>query len=243
MKKLLLICAVAGLIVAVTNMASAYQVNLFEDNFNDNSIDYSKWTADVSTSGYITEAGGLLHCNVYGTSSGRHAWLISGAFNANDWSDISFSGQWSASSYSPHTAAMAITIFNADNPTQYLQAQYDRWNTRLYLEDSGTRLANLSRSYPTTLTSFALNFTKTGWEYYEGGSLVQSFTSTSLAGADKFYIRIGCYDFSSSLNQDFYFDNISVDADVIPEPGTMMLLGSLATGLFGFAGLRRRFKK
>jgi hypothetical protein len=29
----------------------------------------------------------------------------------------------------------------------------------------------------------------------------------------------------------------------VPEPGTMFLLGSLATGLFGFAGLRRRFTK
>jgi len=29
----------------------------------------------------------------------------------------------------------------------------------------------------------------------------------------------------------------------IPEPGTMFLLGSLATGLFGFAGLRKRFTR
>jgi len=29
----------------------------------------------------------------------------------------------------------------------------------------------------------------------------------------------------------------------VPEPGTMFLLGSLASGLFGFAGLRRRFNK
>lgn len=29
----------------------------------------------------------------------------------------------------------------------------------------------------------------------------------------------------------------------IPEPGTMILLGSLASGLFGFAGLRRKFTK
>lgn len=30
---------------------------------------------------------------------------------------------------------------------------------------------------------------------------------------------------------------------VVPEPSTMFLLGSLATGLFGFAGLRKRFTK
>jgi len=40
-----------------------------------------------------------------------------------------------------------------------------------------------------------------------------------------------------------YIDSLHVATECIPEPGTMILLGSLATGLFGFAGLRKRFKK
>jgi hypothetical protein len=33
----------------------------------------------------------------------------------------------------------------------------------------------------------------------------------------------------------------SHDSSVIPEPGMIVLLGSLATGLFGVSGVRRRF--
>jgi len=35
----------------------------------------------------------------------------------------------------------------------------------------------------------------------------------------------------------------TLDITPVPEPGTMMLLGSLATGLFGMAGLRRKFSR
>ncbi|MEW6088314.1 MAG: PEP-CTERM sorting domain-containing protein [bacterium] len=40
-------------------------------------------------------------------------------------------------------------------------------------------------------------------------------------------------------------DNMNVEDSntQVPEPGTMLLLGSLATGLFGFGGLKKRFLK
>ncbi len=40
-------------------------------------------------------------------------------------------------------------------------------------------------------------------------------------------------------------DNINIENShpQVPEPGTMFLLGSLASGLFGFAGLKKRFIK
>ena len=39
---------------------------------------------------------------------------------------------------------------------------------------------------------------------------------------------------------DFFAGEIDLYVDVIPEPATMMLLGSLATGLFGIAAVRKK---
>ena len=39
------------------------------------------------------------------------------------------------------------------------------------------------------------------------------------------------------------FDLIHDDGEEIPEPATLILLGSLATGLFGFAGVKKKFKR
>ena len=38
-------------------------------------------------------------------------------------------------------------------------------------------------------------------------------------------------------------DGSATTPPVVPEPGTMFLLGSLAIGLLGFAGLKKRFTK
>lgn len=49
-----------------------------------------------------------------------------------------------------------------------------------------------------------------------------------------------------SSNYEFHILNVSSAGQVnpqVPEPATMVLLGSLASGLFGFAGLRKRFTK
>lgn len=54
---------------------------------------------------------------------------------------------------------------------------------------------------------------------------------------------LGINDFTAHWTMSCGNDVIEGSGAAVPEPTTMMLLGSLATGLFGFAGLRRRFTK
>ena len=49
--------------------------------------------------------------------------------------------------------------------------------------------------------------------------------------------------YSKEFPDSNYRPSLEIESTPIPEPSTMILLGSLATGLFGMAGLRRKFSR
>jgi len=74
----------------------------------------------------------------------------------------------------------------------------------------------------------------TNWNFLYGAS--DGFT-------DPVLIQVSAYTGDTTTTFHAEFDQVDVESEgmtPIPEPGTMILLGSLATGLFGMAGLRRR---
>lgn len=238
--KRILVALSLSLLVAVSFVDSslALQIDLFSDDFNDNVIDPARWTADITGQGSVSEQNQRLEFTILGQSSPRHVYLQSATFSAQNWTSIDFTGQWAIPS--PRTAEFDLFIHNADDPSEYFRVNYQSWGgPYLHLVDSGPRIFSVRRTPPGTLTDFLLLFTETGWEYWENGMLVNSLPSSTMAGADNFYIRLGGWDYSYYPNQIIYYDTITVSAEttVVPEPATLFLLGP---SLLTFFGLRRR---
>ena len=240
-KSTVVLLAILFALFIVPNIAQASVY--FSDDFNDNSFDTAKWTKEIASNGgplgSINETGGQLVFNLQGGNPGGSAYAKSAVFNAGyNWADIEFSGQWGMSAY---TAGTQLFIYNADDPTKYFEADYSPYFQTLWLYDSG----NLGGSFYRTnsaATPFDIRFTQTGVEFLENGTRWGDFySSTTMAGADDFFIRIGGGDYwVNGGDQYAYFDNIKVngeEAQVVPEPATASLLGM---GLLGLAGFIRR---
>lgn len=88
--------------------------------------------------------------------------------------------------------------------------------------------------YNPALKSFLGEGSQNTHNYFTNALLTVNYSDAPLLGSDV-VVRMTRVGEDGSLKLE--------GKPAVPEPGTMLLLGSLASGLFGFAGLKKRFTK
>ena len=159
-------------------------------------------------------------------------------------SSYSESGYYNLFTIEGGAEAEPVRVNFTVNLNGYLSAMADGddWGSGVYLE------MGIEDEYENELAYFEFEDYLVGYDYDR-----QIISQLLNIGFDGFVGEE--YYFGFHLESDAYSEGYSVanssffayleDEQVspVPEPATMMLLGSLATGLFGFAGFKRRFSK
>ncbi|MFH0963817.1 MAG: hypothetical protein V2A58_07365 [Planctomycetota bacterium] len=228
------------LVIAACGSAKG-SVAVLEDNLNDNFLDPTKWpTRDVvGTSSSISEVGSELRFGVDGANStANHAWLWSQDIDIPDWTELSLTGAWRMTNV--RSAEFHIFLYDADDPTHWVNAFYHVWEGKFRLRDNTGMLDWVSRSYRTSMTPFDFVITPTGLSFYENSQLVVQTESTALAGASALRISLGTWEYSRyNTTQWLYYDDLqlSVEETPVPAPGALM---AATIGLAAVAAARRK---
>lgn len=167
-----------------------------------------------------------------------------------------------------NSLAIDVVIFTADDKTFQIGATYSgNYNTSgQYLGNTSTGFSAITFSFSTSVDAFGFNWggSDTIWTltaYDSSDNPLESYNLPAvgssntgdffgLAADDIAYATLvqtgslnqfsflGVAGLGLSLNDEVFIDNFSYKP--VPEPATMLLLGS---GLVGLAGFRRKFRK
>ncbi len=195
--------------VGVMHVATADGNYVFYDDFNDNSLDTTKWTEDVVGSGNsYTEANGEAQFITYGHGGwdNGHATLVSRPIEIDSWSSITLSGNWKFTD--PETAEMLVKILDADSDS-FVAVHYISWpSDQISYRYPGKSITE-DRTIPRSYVPFKIVLYKDHFEFWESGTLVKTVYTNTMENVTRFQVVIGGWDYSAYYSH-MCFDDIAV---------------------------------
>jgi len=190
--------------------ATTATIDYFYDDFNDNSLDTSKWTADVVGSGNsYQETNQEAKFTVWGPAApGYHSFLWSKTLNFPSWNKITISTKLKI--YAPsNTPELQFLVYNAADTTKAWGISHASWGSKIRYHYDSTYVET-SRAIPTSYVTFNIVLFNDGTvQYWENGVKLYETTSSYVAGTNSFKLKIGGWDYSSFTSY-VYFDDVSV---------------------------------
>ncbi len=211
----------------------AVPVTVFSDNFNDNSLDTAKWTADVAgTNCAFWERNSRAEFQTYGAGAQYwHSYLNSKPIIIDGWESIEITGKWTNNGYTSRTHI--ATFSDLTTPANTISIEYSAWGSQMaYYWNGGSSMASVPVPSP-SLVPFRLKITKTGFEYYENGVLKMSKATNSMANSRRFQLQIGAWEYSAITSQT-YIDEIVVQYTETVPPITTATVMSGSPGPGGW---------
>ncbi|ASJ13810.1 right-handed parallel beta-helix repeat-containing protein [Thermococcus radiotolerans] len=195
--------------VGVSHVVQAQGTYVFQDDFNDNSLDVTKWSTEVVGDGNsVTESNEEIQVVTYGHGGwdSGHALLKSREIDVSNWSSVSFEAEWEF--LDPYTAEMLVHVVDLDTG-KYIGVHYISWQgPKISYRYDGTSQMEY-REIPTSYVPFKVVIYKDRFEFWESGVLVKTIYTTSMAGTTRFQFVMGGWD-ASSLESHMDFDNAAV---------------------------------
>jgi hypothetical protein len=142
--------------------------------------------------------------------------------------NVTFLGQVMAAGGQLPTQWNEISIYNSADPSKYFKVSYGTFSQRLRFEDSGQIIEEIpwqAQPYYNWAT-YGLVFNGSEWAFFQNSSLVKLYQTSSMQGANSYYVGLGTWD-AYSLNNFSTFDNVCIKATAAPEPVStaLFLLG------------------